>query len=220
MTVSDFYERYWRRAGGSPADHGHLLAERKALLRQSLAGVAPGAAILDAGCGNGEFILYLQTLGYDVSAVDISTSAVARAREAAPQATCEVASLESGLPFRDGQFAAAWCTEVLEHLFDVHAALAELNRVLTPGGLLVLTAPYHGLIKNLAVAAAGFDRHYNPYLSHIRFFTRKTLDTCLRNAGFTTLSWGGVGRRWPLWMSHFVVARKTATPGPPPEIVG
>ena len=139
---------------------------------------------------------------------------------AVPAAHLETASLEEGLPFASEAFAAIWCTEVLEHLFDVHTALTELNRVLMPGGLLVLTVPYHGLIKNLLIALGGFERHFNPYLSHLRFFTRKSLGACLAQGGFLALSWGGVGRYWPLWMSHFVVARKTANPSPAPEIVG
>ncbi len=113
-----------------------------------------------------------------------------------------------------------WCTEVLEHVLDVHAGLAELNRVVVQGGLLVLTVPYHGLAKNLLIALVAFERHYNPYISHIRFYTRKSLCDCLERAGFTAISWGGVGRCWPLWMSHFVIARKTGVPGHTPQIIG
>ncbi len=191
-----------------------------AKLQKALTELSPGSLVLDAGCGNGEFSLFLVELGYEVTGVDISSAAIAKARMAIPESRFEVASLETGLPFTEGEFAAVWCTEVLEHLFDVHTALTELNRVLMPSGLFVLTTPYHGLIKNLAIALAGFEQHYNPYLSHIRFFTRKSLGVCLTRAGFTAVSWGGVGRRGPLRMSHFVVAHKTSLPEPAPEIIG
>ena len=220
MGVSEFYERYWQREGGSPADHGFALAERKANLQRALAELPAGAWVLDAGCGNGEFSAFIASLGYRVSGVDISENAIARAQSACPGGHFELGSLESGLSFDDGTFQAVWCSEVLEHLFDVHAALAELNRVLTPGGLLVLTTPYHGLLKNLVIALVGFETHYHPYLSHIRFFTRRSLAICLESAGFAVERWGGVGRRWPLWMAHFVIARKVAPPGPPPTIEG
>lgn len=219
-SVTAFYERYWKQEGGSPAEGAFVLEERKALLRQSLAGIPAGAPVLDAGCGCGEFLLFLSGLGYEVAGVDFSPSAISKARVAVPGARLETASLERGLPFASGAFAAVWCTEVLEHLFDVHAALSELNRVLAPEGLLILTVPYHGRVKNVLIALGGFERHYNPYLSHLRFFTRKSLGVCLANCGFTPLSWGGVGRFWPLWMSHFVVARKTAAPSSAPEIIG
>ncbi|MBM4430282.1 MAG: class I SAM-dependent methyltransferase [Chloroflexi bacterium] len=220
MSISDFYERYWQREDGPLADHGFAMAERQQKLQAALASIPPGSAILDAGCGNGEFGVFLAQLGYWVSGVDISESAVVRARSICPAGHFEVASLEHELPFADGTFQAIWCTEVLEHLFGVHATLAHLNRVLASGGLLIITVPYHGLIKNLAIALSGFERHYNPYLSHIRFYTRKSLCMCLRHAGFTVISWGGVGRRWPFWKSHFVVARKTSPPGPRPKIIG
>jgi 2-polyprenyl-6-hydroxyphenyl methylase/3-demethylubiquinone-9 3-methyltransferase len=220
MSTSNFYERYWRREGGSPADHHFALAERQAKLRNALARLPNGSQVLDAGCGNGEFSTFLAHLGHKVTAVDISVEAISKAKATFPDGHFEVASLEEGLPFADGEFAAVWCTEVLEHLFEVHAALAHLNRVMRQGGLLVLTTPYHGRIKNLAIALAGFERHYNPYISHIRFYTNKSLDMCLTNGGFTALTWSGIGRRWPLWMSHFVVARKTSAPGPAPEIIG
>ncbi len=219
-SVSSFYERYWEKEDGSLAEGTFALEERKALLRQSLAGIPAGAPVLDAGCGRGEFLLFLSELGYQVSGVDLSPAAISKARAAVPAARLETASLEQGLPFASETFAGIWCTEVLEHLFDVHSALTELNRVLMPGGLLVLTVPYHGIVKNLLIALGGFERHFNPYLSHLRFFTRKSLGACLTRGGFLALSWGGVGRYWPLWMSHFVVARKIAVPSPAPEIVG
>lgn len=220
MSLFTFYERYWQRPGSSPGDHGYDLAERKTKLQAALRQTATGASILDAGCGNGDFSAFLVDLGYQVTGVDISTTAVERARRVCPQGRLEVASLEAGLPFQDDAFAAAWCSEVLEHLFDVHAALAELNRVLRPGGLLILTTPYHGLIKNLIIALIGFERHYNPYLSHIRFFTPQSLSRCLQRAGFAVEKWEGVGRHWPVWRCCFVVARKIGRPGPAPEIEG
>jgi 2-polyprenyl-6-hydroxyphenyl methylase/3-demethylubiquinone-9 3-methyltransferase len=79
----------------------------------------------------------------------------------------------------------------LEHLFDVGAALTEINRVLRPGGKFVLTTPYHGLVKNLIVRVLAFERHYDPCGSHIRFFTRRSLKLCLEKAGFTVERLGG-----------------------------
>jgi 2-polyprenyl-6-hydroxyphenyl methylase/3-demethylubiquinone-9 3-methyltransferase len=196
------------------------LVERQMALRRALAGLPAASAVLDAGCGNGEFTSFLASLGYSVTGVDVSATAIARSKAQVPNGRFEVASLEAGLPFQGGEFSAVWCSEVLEHITDVHAALSEFNRVLVFGGVVVLTTSYHGLIKNLAIAVAGFERHYDPYLSHIRFFTRRSLGACLSRTGFTPISWSGVGRRWPLWMSHFVVARKDSHPGAPPQIMG
>lgn len=221
MKVASFYERYWQHPGDSPGDHGFDIAERKAKLQAALHQIIDrhGCPILDAGCGNGEFSAFLASLGFWVTGVDISPTAIGRAQQTCPQGRFLVASLDS-LPFPGDTFAAAWCSEVIEHLFDVHAALAELNRVLVENGLLIMTTPYHGLIKNLIIAFIAFEKHYNPYLSHIRFFSRRSLSWRLRRAGFVVEKWEGVGRYWPIWRSCFVVARKVSPPGPPPGIIG
>jgi 2-polyprenyl-6-hydroxyphenyl methylase/3-demethylubiquinone-9 3-methyltransferase len=218
--TSEFYERYWQRLGRAISKRGFSVEQRKALLQAALNGLPYGASVLDAGCGHGEFAAFLLNLGFAVTGVDISATAIAKAKHRCPGMRFEVASLEVALPFADEEFAAVWCSELLEHLFDVHRALAELNRVLQPRGKLVLTTPYHGLLKNIAIALVGFEKHYNPYLSHIRFFTRRSLAMCLDRAGFTVERWRGVGRWWPLWKLHFVIARKVGPPGLPPEIEG
>lgn len=220
MNFAQFYERYWQRPDEIHSEHGLELAARKALLRRALRPLSPGSAVLDAGCGVGTFSRFLADQGLAVTGVDIAANAVAHARKRYPELEFHAAALEAGLPFKDARFAAVWCSEVLEHLFDVHAALTELNRVLRPGGLLVLTTPYHGLAKNLIITLKGFDRHFNPYLSHIRFFSRRTLLACLDHAGFALVEWGGIGRAWPVWKSQTVICRKAGPPGPAPEIVG
>jgi 2-polyprenyl-3-methyl-5-hydroxy-6-metoxy-1,4-benzoquinol methylase len=219
MRLTEFYDRYWKEAG-FPIGHGFALNERKAKLKRALSELPSSAFLLDAGCGNGEFSLFLAQLGYKVVGIDISPVAVHHAKRIVPQGHLVVSAMEATLPFRDKIFSAVWCTEVLEHIFDVHAALKEFNRILLHDGLLVLTTPYHGLIKNLLIAVGGFERHYNPYISHIRFYTKQSLGVCLKQTGFTPFLWQGVGRRWPVWMSHFVVARKTGEPGPRPTIIG
>lgn len=212
-----YYNRYWEGvAADAPPHHRAWTEQRIARLRAALAHLPGGARILDAGCGRGAFSAVLADLGFRVTGVDLSPLALAqaKARNAGRARGLVAASLERALPFAPGVFAAIWCTEVLEHLFDVHGALSALNRVCAPGGLLALTVPHHGVVKNVVIALAGFEKHYDPYASHIRFYNRRSLGLCLQNAGFAPISWHGVGRFWPLWMSDFVVARKAGPPGP------
>jgi SAM-dependent methyltransferase len=225
--VDEFYEAYWSANGRALSDDDSTSIERKRLLVRALSGLAvtPGSdgvngKVLDAGCGAGEFSSVILGLGFAVVGVDIAAAAVERARRQCGGGTFHIASLEERLPFPAGEFVAIWSTEVLEHIFDVHACLSEFNRVLCNGGLLVLTTPYHGLCKNLAITVAGFERHFNPRLSHIRFFTRQSLTECLTHAGFVPELWRGVGRMWPLYKSSFVIARKVSTPRPAPAIIG
>jgi 2-polyprenyl-6-hydroxyphenyl methylase/3-demethylubiquinone-9 3-methyltransferase len=224
MRVKEFYEAYWQQ-DYAPPQGDPTSAERmvrlEAALRPLLVGGRGGSHhVLDAGCGDGAFLAFLRRFGFQVSGLELAEGAAIRARRRCPDADIRIGSLEEPLPFENERFDAVCCTEVLERLFTVHGALAELNRVLKPSGTLLLTTPYHGLVKNLLIALLAFDRHYNPDLSHIRFFTWRSLERCLRRAGFSPVTWHGVGGVWPLWKSLFVMARKRGRPGPPPEIVG
>ena len=224
MKPHTFYESYWNQENAPP----HLdpttsdrMARLEKALRSSLHQPEPRRLhVLDAGCGDGVFAAFLHGLGFQVTGVDLSATAIERARARSPDVDLRLASLEEPLPFPDATFDAVWCTEVLEHVFSVHDTLAELNRVLKDRGTLLLTTPYHGLVKNVLIALLKFDQHFNPDISHIRFFTRPTLERCLSRAGFVPLSWGGVGRIWPMWKSFFVTAQKGGPPGHRPQIIG
>ncbi len=220
MSSKQFYEKYWNRSGGSPAEGGFALIERKSLLRNALLRLPKGQRVIDVGCGNGDFVTYLHELGFQAVGLDISIRAVRKARSQRANGSYVVASLEEGLPFANSSFGAIYCSEVLEHLFSVHLALSELNRILMPDGLLILTVPHHGVAKNIAIALFGFERHYDPNISHIRFFTRKSLAACLRRSGFKIVATSGIGRRFPFWMSLGVVAKKISLAGPEPDIIG
>jgi len=204
-----FYERYWKPSPEAvPQDLGWWDKPRQRLLCRVLQENRIGS-VLEVGCGLGDFIPFFQGLGLSVTAVDISFTALFRAREHHP-GNYVCASAEGLLPFADCSYDLIWCSEVLEHLFDVRATLREFNRCLRVGGLVALTVPYHGLVKNLVISLVGFQRHFDPYGGHIRFFTRKSLWRCLRDAAFQPLWSAGLGRMWPLYMSMFVVARKEA----------
>jgi SAM-dependent methyltransferase len=201
-----FYEVYWLREGKLIAEDDPTTENRKRLLALAFKKFLPGPSsgqprgkVLDAGCVDGEFCIFIRQLAFDIVGIDIACAAIESARLRCPAARFCVGSLETSLPFHNGEFDAIWYTEVLEHLFGVHACLAELNRELREGGLLILTTPFHGLMKNLAITLVGFERHFHPYLSHIRFFTRQSLSECLWRAGFELVMRHGIGRIWPLY---------------------
>ena len=93
--------------------------------------------VLEVGCGWGEFAARVQEeLGATVVAVDISPRMVELARERGVDA--RVGDVQE-LPFADGEFDCATAMHILYHAADVDRALAELRRVLRPGGRLVAT---------------------------------------------------------------------------------
>jgi ubiquinone/menaquinone biosynthesis C-methylase UbiE len=220
MDQKIFYEKYWSRSGGSPAEGGFALEERRSFLRDATLSLPKDQKVIDVGCGKGDFVRYLDELGFHAFGLDLSLEALHKARSTRANDSYVAASLEEGLPFSDGSFGAIFCSEVLEHIFSVHSALSELNRILLSEGVLILTVPYHGVAKDLAIAAFGFERHFNPNISHIRFFTRKSLAANLNRSGFEIVAWKGIGRGYPFWMSLGVVAKKVSSAGHEPEIMG
>jgi SAM-dependent methyltransferase len=142
--------------------------------------VRPGDRVLDLGCGAGRFLGLLA----DAVGVEIAHEAVERARANVPGADVRLMEDET-IPLEHGAVDLVWCSEVLEHIPDVGAALNEIRRVLKPGGRLLLTVPYHGRLQAAAIALTRFEAHFDPLGQHVRFFTRRSLATALEAAGFT-----------------------------------
>jgi 2-polyprenyl-6-hydroxyphenyl methylase/3-demethylubiquinone-9 3-methyltransferase len=215
--VQQYYETYWE-PGVDVSDGDCTTPERKRRLLDTLGRyLVPGDRVLDLGCGAGKFTHWLQEAGFLATGMDLSPRAIDLARSMSPGTEFMTLDADGSIPVARGTFAAVWTTEVIEHVLDVHSFLAEINRVLQEDGLLVLTTPFHGLLKNLLVSVLKFDRHFDPESSHIRFFDRKGLERCLRRAGFEPIQFGGIGRFWKLYRTWFVVARKAQPPHARPE---
>lgn len=100
-------------------------------------------SVLDVGCGFGETAQLLLDHGYQVIGLDLSEEAISRAQQRAPAAQLLVGSAYR-LPFEDSRFAAVVSLDVLEHLEQPEVAIAEMVRVLQPGGWLIITVPHAG----------------------------------------------------------------------------
>jgi SAM-dependent methyltransferase len=96
-----------------------------------------GDRYLDAGCGTG---LLLRHLPPGSVGLDINPQNIAKAREHAPNAALVVADIEN-IPFPSGMFTTVVCAEVLDRLPNPKQALAEIRRVLKPGGVIIGTVP-------------------------------------------------------------------------------
>ncbi len=168
----DAYSDLERGHGCDPASEPTFDLRVAAALR--ILGSAP-KRILDFGCGTGDAARHFSELGHQVVGVDISESAIRLAKRQVPSAEFELIDSETKIPFPDKSFDVCFCTEVIEHLFDIKGFIAEIHRLLTGEGLFLLTTPYHGWVKNLIIITFAFDKHFDPSSGHIRFFSKESI---------------------------------------------
>ena len=150
----------------SPAAHYDAFAEAYSALNEvslynayyerpatlALAGEVAGRRILDAGCGSGPLFAALRERGAIVTGVDASAAMLELARRRlGGDADLRVADLGDPLPFADGAFDDVIASLVLHYLEDWTAPLAELRRVLRPGGRLIVSVDHplqgHPLVR-------------------------------------------------------------------------
>jgi SAM-dependent methyltransferase len=199
---------------------GPKLTRHIELLRKTLSQLrCSEARLLDAGCGQGDYLWLYSEMGLRAVGADISPVVLKEARDLNPSAALELVRLESeyGLPHRDSSFDVIFCGEVMPQIRDVHLVLSEFNRVLRDGGLLILTAPYHGWAKNVLIACCAFGHHYYPHNYRLRFFTPSSLMKALQRAGFAPEPWRAGDGYWPLWKTMYITSRKFGPPGPSPN---
>ncbi len=155
-------------------------------------GLRPGDAVLDLGCGFGRHAFEAARRGASVVALDAGRDEVEGVL-ATFVAMTEAGELVAGsahaavvqgdalaLPFADGTFDRVICSEVLEHIPDDRAALAELARVLRPGGTMAITVPrFFPELVNWALS----DEYHTVPGGHVRIYRRSVLLERSRGAG-------------------------------------
>lgn len=107
--------------------------------------VPTGERVLDLGCGIG-FTTARLAQHYETYGIDAAPGHIWLTRRRAPTARLTLGSAEH-LPYPDAHFAAIVMLDVLEHLSHERAVLAEVARVLRPGGWLILSVPNAGLLR-------------------------------------------------------------------------
>jgi SAM-dependent methyltransferase len=131
--IADGYAQ-WAQTYDRPL---RLFAIEAPPLRRLLDALPPGE-VLDAACGSGRHSAYLAARGHAVTGVDQSADMLAMARQKVPGGRFLPGDL-SALPLDDASVDAALCALALVHVADIRQAIAELARVVRPGGRIVVT---------------------------------------------------------------------------------
>jgi 2-polyprenyl-3-methyl-5-hydroxy-6-metoxy-1,4-benzoquinol methylase len=147
----------------------------------------PPVRLLDAGCGDGINLSFIERLVRDrcwptlLHGADYSALRIGRAHAFA--AGRLVRTSVTALSFDERAFDVVLCNQVLEHVPDLKGALAELYRVLRPGGLLLIGVPNEGsalgLLRNHVV-----QRSILRSTDHVNMFTARKLRYSLETSGF------------------------------------
>lgn len=133
--IAAYYDRRHREKGASawrPPEAYEPLLDALAL--------RPGERFLDVGCGTGHLLAAAARRGAETVGVDLSEEGVRVARGVSPRSTVLVARGES-LPFPEASFDCVAAAGSLEHFLDIPRGLAEMSRVLRPGGRLLVVVP-------------------------------------------------------------------------------
>ena len=194
-SLRDFYEE-----PTVPISSGLDRARRQLrLLQEVLATTTTPQRIVDIGCGDGTATALVARAapGHEVIGADWSTRAIHLAREHG-FSLISAGVDPPGLPFGAATTDIVIMSELIEHLVDTDAALAEARRVLRPGGTLLLSTPNLAAWYNRGLLALGIQpifsevslrgihgRPGSQVVGHLHLFTHRALVELLAANGFT-----------------------------------
>jgi|APSaa5957512535_1039671.scaffolds.fasta_scaffold73300_2 2-polyprenyl-3-methyl-5-hydroxy-6-metoxy-1,4-benzoquinol methylase len=153
--------------------------------------------VFEVGCGNGSVANRLSLADYSVIGVDPSIDGIKEANLAFPELSLFKGSAYDDLSGTYGEFPIVVSLEVVEHVYFPRLYAKTIFKLLQPGGTAIISTPYHGYWKNLALAITGkMDLHFTALWDHghIKFWSRETLKELLLEAGFSNIKFVRVGR--------------------------
>lgn len=160
--------------------------------------------VLDVGCGNGGNVHFCAMRGADIIIADIDAQKIEGTRQRlgetpARSVRCLVTD-SAPIPLETGTASRVVCTEVIEHVDDPRAFIAELVRVGQPGGLYLLSVP-HPSSEELQRHVA--DPSYFEKPNHIRVISEEQFADWVSEAGLEVISHTKYGFYWSMWMLMF-----------------
>ena len=193
------------------ASHDYLLP---ALLEELASlGLSPvHKRVFELGCGNGSVAGVLTRQGYQMTGVDASAQGIEQAKRRYPQLNLQLGSAYDPLADIYGRFPVVVSLEVVEHLYAPRVFARTLFDLVEPSGTTIVSTPYHGYWKNLALALTGrLDQHFTALWDHghIKFWSIGTLSLLLQEAGFHSITFRRVGRVPALAKSMIAIAKKS-----------
>jgi 2-polyprenyl-3-methyl-5-hydroxy-6-metoxy-1,4-benzoquinol methylase len=199
-------ENYGWESGNAEQSHAYLLKPVLKAFKQY-----GTKSVLDIGTGNGATIPIWLSQGVKVAAMEPDLEGYTFSKKYSDADIRQIGVGEQLPPEWEGNFDTAVCLEVVEHLFNPGQLVDTIRYSVKDGGIVIISTPYHGYLKNLALAVAGkWDFHHHPARvgGHIKFWSRQSLTDLFAKGGFTELSFEGAGRLPFLWKSMVMIFKK------------
>jgi ubiquinone/menaquinone biosynthesis C-methylase UbiE len=156
LTAAEGYDA-WASSYDEPND----LIDMEEPVVRGIVDKLPIGRALDAACGTGRHAAYLESLGHQVLGVDVSPNMLVLAKAKVPRADFRQGDI-CQLPVPDQDLDLVVCALALTHVPDLAAAFAEFNRVLRPGGHLVIADSRmdYRIVTHLDDGEYGYLPHY------------------------------------------------------------
>jgi trans-aconitate methyltransferase len=184
QTYDELWAGGWTRAARAPGPS--YRTRRRHFLRALARVYRPGKSILDVGCGHGSLLRDVRRRFPDAGPLwgtDVSSAALELAREVFPDGRYFQADPQSETLEVEEPFDLVLSSDVLEHVDEFEAVIAQMESALKPGGAMVISAPH----------AMKYWGPCDEAVHHVRRFEQEDLEAALRRRGLLverSFTWG------------------------------
>lgn len=179
-----------RLHGGADASVDHAKAKTFEAFFQLIPLPREGKRLLEVGCGTGEATAVAARMGFNATGIDLSETAVERARERFPHLEFRAGELVDGEAPGDG-FDAVAAFDMIEHVEDPHPFTQQLARYVKPDGVVLFVTPNADSWSARALGA----RWFHSFDEHVTLYTPEALDRLMRQYGFSRIRGGFAWKR-------------------------
>jgi ubiquinone/menaquinone biosynthesis C-methylase UbiE len=176
-SIAESYDRFYLTDRGRSVDQ-----IEKSLIRQHLNSILAGN-MLELGCGTGHWTEFFCEEGFEVTAIDNSKAMLSLAKRKNISRAAFHKADAAHLPVPDNNFAVITSVTMLEFVKDINEIFNEIDRVLKPGGYLIL-----GWLN--ALSEMGKNKNTDEIFKHAHFYSPADIDQLLSRFGVPQMSFG------------------------------